>query len=219
MKKIVPLFVLVFSFIQSHAQTGKLQLGIEGGPDISTVINSGITTIGFNGGYFGGITGLYKLNDMASIKAGIDYDVIGFTHVLAFSSDDGNTIQAENYTHTLDYIQIPIMTRISFGEDVKFFMNGGPYFAYLLNANGYSPGIGTIPSNNMTETSYFKSFDLGLTGGIGLSIPLKKGWIIELEARGNLGALNASNNNPLLNGMSIENVSGALLVGLRYALH
>ena len=219
MKKALPIIILLFSIYNAESQVSKLELGIEGGPNISTVINSGITTVGFNGGYVAGITCMYKINDLVSIKTGLDYDVTGFTNTVTFTSNDGNTLMIENMTHTLNYLVLPVVVRASFGDNVRFFMNAGPYFGYLMSANGYSPGIGTIPSTNVNESTDFKRLDIGLTGGFGIGFPLKKGIILGLEARGNLGGLSIANNNVISNGVSIENVSGGLLLGLRYTIH
>ncbi|MCM1522626.1 MAG: PorT family protein [Muribaculaceae bacterium] len=99
------------------------------------------------------------------------------------------------YSRNLTYIQVPLMTHIYFGpERVKFFINLGPEFGYLIgdkiSANfdyhdygsleGFPQGYRTNRQLNMPVEV---KFDYGIAGGAGIEIFINKRNSILLEGR------------------------------------
>jgi hypothetical protein len=108
----------------------------------------------------------------------------------------------------LDYLEVPIMGRLTFGNKVRFFVNAGPYVGILLRARAVTEGTsalymdeaGTMPiiippdteplevdlGANTNVRDSLKSTNIGLIGGGGLMYPLGPGDLI-LEAHFQLG--------------------------------
>jgi len=82
----------------------------------------------------------------------------------------------------LDYIEIPMLTTLHFGNRLKFLVNFGPYISILLNEES---------SYNLDQRSnYFEYYekraprngDFGMTGGAGLRLQTKIG-LFQIEGR------------------------------------
>lgn len=98
------------------------------------------------------------------------------------------------YERHLDYIQIPLLTSIFFGNNtVKGFVNLGPEVGYMIgtsySANFDVTNIGAypdFPQLRMTDQLWMepsKKFDYGISGGAGIEFIIKRRNIINLEAR------------------------------------
>lgn len=99
------------------------------------------------------------------------------------------------YSHTLTYIDLPIMTHIFFGSrKVKFFFNLGPQLSYMIadniKANFDTHNIKNIegfPMNNRTTEEMAmevsNKFDYGICGGFGMQFIIKRKHAIALEGR------------------------------------
>lgn len=99
-----------------------------------------------------------------------------------------------SFERKLDYIQIPLLTTIFFGnKKVKGFINLGPEVGFLVgtsySANFDVNNIGALPDfpdNRMTDQLTMEptnKFDYGISGGAGIEFALKRRHLINLEAR------------------------------------
>jgi hypothetical protein len=108
----------------------------------------------------------------------------------------------------LDYIEIPLLARLTLGNKIRFFINAGPYVGFLVRARALTEGKsifyldknGTMPviippatkplEFNMTaDTDVKKSLkdsNFGLSGGAGVMIPMGPDEII-VEAHFQIG--------------------------------
>jgi Outer membrane protein beta-barrel domain len=110
----------------------------------------------------------------------------------------------------LDYLELPILARLTWGKTWKFYVNAGPYLGYLLHGEEKTKGNSYIyedpqgqdpltvqgypvPEQNFTAntniTSDIHKFNVGVTGGVGLAYPFGKNEIF-LDVRGEYGLLN-----------------------------
>ncbi len=99
-----------------------------------------------------------------------------------------------DYTRTLNYIELPIMTNIFFGgKKVNFFVNLGPQIGYLLSssskANFDVANIASIPdfpslreTGQLTEEASHR-IDYGITAGVGVEYIIARRHRITLEGR------------------------------------
>ncbi len=100
-----------------------------------------------------------------------------------------------NYSRTLTYVQLPLLTHICFGSDkVKGFVNLGPSVGYLIGEKVSSNFDYANPSavegfpitnrhvNQMTM-SVSNKFDYGILGGAGIEFIIKKKHSVMLEGR------------------------------------
>jgi hypothetical protein len=110
----------------------------------------------------------------------------------------------------LDYVEIPLMGRFSFGQNVRFFINAGPYVGYLVRAKAVTRGSsalyldeeGTMPIIIPPDTEplvvpldadtdvkdSLKTTNFGLAGGAGMMYPLGPGSLV-LEAHFQAGLI------------------------------
>jgi hypothetical protein len=144
-------------------------------------------------------------------------------------------------TAILNYLEVPVLIKYNIfsSPSVKFYVDAGPYFGYLLNAHDKTLGSGSLlldkngtlfalpnPSNpselvplpsqnfdaNTSITSDINKFNIGLNGGIGIGQSLGNGDIF-LDVKGYYGFLNIQKNP--VNG---KNNTGALVVSIGYVL-
>jgi hypothetical protein len=98
----------------------------------------------------------------------------------------GSSVEAgkENYDVNLNYLQFPILAEVSFGDQITFFSQIGPYMGLLQQARREGRVIdGTNPFTGETTTrktgksirSGINDFELGIKGGFGARIPFFNG--------------------------------------------
>ena len=188
--------VSIGSISNLQAQNSMFDLGLEGGPNLSTVnISSPLfdidnikpTVFGSGGFIF-----QYNFKNFLSIKTGFSYQGKGFQiKDLAFSDASGTSIGTGTVSTRLDYITFPVLVKASFGKKVQFFVNAGPYAGYLLGKTERSK----LTLNDSEQVSGNKDmtglnrWDFGVAGGIGIAIPIRTYWVISVEARNYTGLM------------------------------
>ena len=134
----------------------------------------------------------------------------------------------------LNYLEIPVTAKFTWGDKLKYYINAGPYAGILLSATQKTEGTspfyldkaGTQPlgiqGHPMPAQSFRADIDIkkdinpinfGLTGGIGLTYPLGEASEIILDARGAYG-LTSIQKDTKANGKSH---TGGLFLTLGYA--
>ena len=204
MRKTFLLLALTAFFItgfynSSSAQYSQWNFGFEGGVGNSALV--GNDAIDLNTlpkfGFIAGLFGQYNINRYYSVKMSANYQVKG-----ADLTINGQNIAGQSYSANgeikLDYITIPLMFKASFGDYVKFFINGGPYLGILLTNettldanNSDSVRAGTYDRTDSTTSA-----DFGISLGLGLQIPLSTSMGLTLEIRDDIGLTNISDYDP-----------------------
>lgn len=131
----------------------------------------------------------------------------------------------------LDYIEIPVMAKLSWGRTTRLFADLGPYIGFLVRAKTVTDGNSLIYMDAEGETplvgdtySFDASTDIkgdinstnaGVAGGVGVEIPFGPG-AISLDAHFSMGLTNIQKD-VAVNG---KNHTGAVavLVGYSYPL-
>jgi hypothetical protein len=109
-------------------------------------------------------------------------------------------------TAAFDYLELPILARLKWGKAFKFYVNAGPYLGLLLHAEEKTSGSSYIyedpqgnqpisPSpvdftSNTNITSDLHKFNVGVTGGIGISQSFGVRSLVFLDGRFEYGFLN-----------------------------
>jgi opacity protein-like surface antigen len=221
--KLISLVILSVFFVKPiHAQDNKLEIGIEGGPSLTTLRSNLIGTSGLEI-VLSSITGLTFQNNFTetiSFRSGINYENKGASIESRFTDEQGHTIGSAKFRYNYHYITLPLLIKASFGNKTKFFINGGPYVGYLLKQTFPSPAINvngtSSESNTIDNTEYHKRIDFGLTGGLGLSFSLGVKTSLNTELRYNHGLTNTLKN-PARN-YSTKTSSINILIGLAFKL-
>jgi hypothetical protein len=124
----------------------------------------------------------------------------------------GLLLYADFYNEAiLDYLELPLLAELTWGEKPRLFVNGGPYLGYLLRAKTITRGTSTLyvddsgmpllipPGYQPLPPFSFEAeidskgdindWSAGITGGAGLALPAGPGELI-FGVRFSLGLTN-----------------------------
>jgi hypothetical protein len=151
-------------------KTSPFIAGFQGGYTVSIVtgdVDDQYVTTAFNFGLFG----VYMLNANFGIQVDLNVDPKGWSKKI----DVVNT--QDKYVWTFSYITIPIMAKLVPGDNGNFFINIGPYLGFLTKAEqNWKHTVGTTTTETTLDIKdMMNSTDFGLTGGIGILIPVYDG--------------------------------------------
>jgi len=110
----------------------------------------------------------------------------------------------------LNYLELPILAKFTWGRALQFYADAGFYAGYLLHAEEKTKGTSSIyvdqkgdpltvmgypvPEQDFTAntdiTSSIKRFNVGVTGGVGLALPLDGRNKLYFDARFEYGFIN-----------------------------
>ncbi|MCC6371286.1 MAG: PorT family protein [Bacteroidia bacterium] len=219
-KKITILFVLwvCFSLQPFNAQESKITIGINGGPNRNQMVGNDFANRIYGAAFrfAAGATVEYKLTKRISAFSGINYEKKGMSVKNIIVTDiAGTNVGKGEMNIFLNYLVVPLTGKLYIGKKVKGFLSAGAYGAYLLNARSASGGTNMAPYSQDLTTIY-KRADMGLLGGIGMTVPFGK-FNALLEARYNHGLYNYGTSK-LFNGQPINNTSINLMCGISYCL-
>ena len=232
------------------ASAGDIMLGLHGGLCIPNLRGKDTDIFSRNftsrkGPYFG-LTADFALASGFSLAVDLDYTSQGGKRAgmqpITMDLPDGlplppgTLLYADFNNETiLDYIEVPVLARYTFGRKVRAFLQAGPYAGYLFRAKALTAGTsalfldeaGTMPivippateplqvdlgAETNVRDSLVK-FNVGVAGGAGVLIPLGAGDLV-LEARFQLG-LTTLQKDPDTDG---HTQTGAIVVSLGYIL-
>lgn len=191
MKRSLPeiLLFLLFSvqvFAQKNDFEKEFYIGVGGGAFVSTIdfIPAVLQKPSF--GIHGGISAKYISEKHLGLMVELNYSQRGWT-------EDFSTESGFSYNKTLNYLEVPFMTHILFGNNVRFVINAGPQLGLLLGSSDHmnealSANIAAKREENpearigMQYILKPKSFDYGIIGGVGMELKTGAG-NVELEGR------------------------------------
>ncbi|MCF8367760.1 MAG: PorT family protein [Bacteroidales bacterium] len=177
MKKITILTVIAvvtFSLGAMAQFTFGPRLGVNLANQSGDDVSDNSMLLGFNIGVMGNIA----VNEMFSVQAEALYDAKGAKYESINETGD-----KENVNGSFNYLNIPIMAKATFGDDMKFFGQVGPTIGLLMGAKWDGESEFTTyeqdPNNpfNLIEKKekvkdFYSSTDLGLVIGAGTLVPL-----------------------------------------------
>lgn len=184
------LFVCVWGGV-ANAQTlykSHIHVGAKAGASLSSIVFSPEVNQSMTTGLIGGVAFRYAEERHVGLLAELNVAQRGWKE----SFDDGLPFE---YSRTLTYIQLPLMTHIFFGwKRFNININLGPEISYMvgstINSNFDYANVSTVPDfplqYRMTEqlTMPIKNrFDYGITGGVGCEFKLNRKHSLALEGR------------------------------------
>ena len=177
MKKIILFLIINCALCTIHckAQYPEYALGVRGGTTWSfTWFNPQIAQPTLPLTYHAGAQFRMVSEKYFGIKLELNYTQRGF--------------KDKESQRRLDYIELPFMTHITFGQKLfRFFIDLGPEISYMIKDNH-------IKSNNIQHSSPIKNkFDYGLVGGLGFEFNTKYG-IYTIDTRYYFGINNLFGN-------------------------
>jgi hypothetical protein len=230
----IQVFLVLTAFLlasEALAVAGDVKFGAHAGISIPDIRGSqtDVYTRGFTSrqGPFFGISADIGLSRQFSLVVELNYTSQG-------GKRNGLQLFADFRNETiLDYVEIPLMGRFSFGQNVRFFINAGPYVGYLVRAKAVTRGSsalyldeeGTMPIIIPPDTEplvvpldadtdvkdSLKTTNFGLAGGAGMMYPLGPGSLV-LEAHFQAGLITIQKDVET----SGKSQTGAVVISLGY---
>lgn len=209
---------LIFSSSLIFAQMNKIHFGMEAGPSLKTLY--GFDTVDENElsiGFSAGLAFQYNFTDLLSLRTNISFERKGWTTKGEATDEMGNPIGEMTFHTNFDYLTLPLLVRLTFGNKIRYFVNAGPYIGYLLKVTDVAETLGDYPRSEYDNTANFKQHDFGLTTGLGMTYQLAEKLLLSAEIRNNLGLVNISAL-PVRNDKSIKTNSTNFLIGIAYGI-
>jgi len=135
--------------VAGAAQAQSARFGVKAGASLTTLTGDDVEGAKNKFGFNGGVMANFALNDMFSIQPEVLYSMKGA------KVDDGNDGRIN-----LNYIDVPVLAKISTGETGLFF-ELGPQVGFLASAKAKNNSI----SDDVKDS--FKTVDFGYAAGLG----------------------------------------------------
>lgn len=205
MRKLHILLFLLMS-ICAKAQIGEhrndLSIGVNGGYILSNVGFTPKVNQGFHGGMTAGLSFRYVcekyFNTICSVQAEVNYSKIGWKEDI-LDINDGPVINKvtgmpEEYSRTINYIQIPVFAHLAWGKEKKgfnFFFQAGPQMGIYMNEKtdmnfNFADRNTTDRVSNVVAQDTMaieNKFDYGIAAGLGIEYSHPKLGHFQLEGR------------------------------------
>lgn len=182
-----------------NVQSQKLELGITAGPSVASLYGNKLTEDITNPspGFVVGPTITLNFNKIVGLHTGLLFERKG-----AFSKSTV-TLFSKTYTTTyyynFDYLTLPLLVCAQFLPEggTRLYVNTGPYLGLLLRQSTArsEKTDNSVDKTTAVNTNNFKAFDIGLSAGVGINVPIGSNMGFSFEARNNLGFFNFNEDN------------------------
>lgn len=203
---IAGLAAMLLAPLVAKAQIGehrsRFSIGGSGGYVLSNVSFDPSVSQGYHGGPTFGFSWRYTsekyFSTICSIAGEVNFTSAGWKEDITDAQDQpvaGDGGSAEQYSRTINYIQIPVMAHLAWGKETKglnFFVNAGPqlgiYLSESTSKNYSQPNLSAEGgrSNTVVEQESMpveKKIDYGIAAGLGLEYSTASRHHFQLEAR------------------------------------
>ncbi len=175
---IFPFFAfLVFFNLNAQSTKGDITLAPQIGLNFSTYTSD--ASYDLRTSFAGGVIGEYYFSDRWSLRSGLLFDPMG-------AEDDFNN------TDKLNYLSLPLQANWHFGKNRNWFLNFGPYAAFLLSANSeLSDG------QEIDVKDFVSKMDIGFGVGIGYKFDVSENLQLSIDYQGYGGFINIDDSDSL----------------------
>ncbi len=201
---LICLFLTGNCITSTYAQDTKFTIAAEGGPSLTNLYGNNQSKKYFKpiaGGY-AGILVQYNFSQHFSLRSGLTYERTG-TNFLVDTYD----VNIDCIYH-FDYVTIPVLVKAQFGKKVRFYVNIGPYFSYLINQqylakegkkyHDITSEVNDVVPVNKNRTNY------GMVGGLGIEIKIRHNASITIGVNDFLGLCNTKKQPPFTTTTGID---------------
>lgn len=196
------IILLILTTDDAAAQTVRPKAGIKGGLNVSNLYSEDITDKDARLGFHVGLYGQIISTDAFALQPELQYSTRG-TEVISDGAIDQKT------RFNLNYLDLPVIMVFKLGKVVE--LHAGVYGSYLLAANIKTEGDLGDDFKELDRDN-FKSFDYGLSGGLGLNFGA-----LQLGARYNLGLQEIANSDGARSALGTsKNSTGQVYVAIPF---
>lgn len=146
-KLILSLGLLAGVSVAAHAQSG-VRFGVKAGASLTSITGEDSDGLANKFGFNGGVVANFAFNDMISVQPEVLYSMKG-------AKEDGG-----NGKFNLNYIDVPVLAKVSTGATGLFF-ELGPQVGFLASAKVKDD------NSSLDAKDFVKSVDFGYAAGIG----------------------------------------------------
>lgn len=208
--------VIAAAGITADAQThysSRVYIGAHGGADFSRVVFTPGVTQSFNIGGNAGLNFRYIEEKHFGFIVEANWEQRGW-------KEDFEELPYK-YARTVNYIHVPFLAHIYFGNRGKFFINAGPSVSFMVGeSTDANFDINTVKDNHLFSNrityQYFEpvrqKVDYGISGGLGGEFSINRRNSLYLEARFYYGLGN------VLKSGRTENIRGSNSMSISVAL-
>ncbi|MCF8245123.1 MAG: outer membrane beta-barrel protein [Saprospiraceae bacterium] len=200
----------------------KYSVGIAASPSISTLRAKDVSSQNDNLykpalGFYAGINIKKQFLKRISIASGFEYEHVAARLDSTFTDENGNSLPMAIAELHYDYIQIPVILEMSFGNETKFIFQIGHNLGVVVSSAASFdnfPFTGSIPLPPDINFNISKStFNQSLIIGAGFEWSLNEKLSFRTIARSNIGIKDI---NRQKNGPATKTLSFFLSIGIQY---
>lgn len=178
---IIPLLLLALNALaQVEAPRNRLEIGVSGGYNMSNIDLRPTIRQKMLGGAGAGISMRYTSEKYFSMICAAQLEINFAQRGWEEEFDDDN---ANGYSRTLNYVEIPFFAHLSWGREEKgfqFFVNLGPQFGFFVGDSErykgeWKPEERPVSINEVYGKKVQNTFDYGIAGGLGVEWKTKAG--------------------------------------------
>ena len=230
--------LLLFLLITAISQLGNAQIRLipKAGYalySLKTESNSYGGDVKFKSGFLVGAGLNITINDMFSVQPELLFLQKGWKEE-QYIDFGGGDFDEYISSFTLNYLEVPILAQLTFGNTTKFFVSAGPSIGYgiggkyVFEYNGLESGVtyserydskvkfGSRPDNDQSNDVYLdNALDIGGIAGFGVLLMNK----IQIEVRYSLGFTNLVDENPDIQDNTSKNFGFQFNVGVPIGLN
>ena len=134
-------------------------------PEVTLSLNISKPWLTNNLGFGVGLYNAFFNQKCCNLIVGLEYNTL-FLGTIIFNEDINSEI-------VMNYLGIPAYFRYNMGEKVKFFIEAGAFCDFIVLVRSKNTITNPINMGNIIENGFDKP-DFGISGGIGLRIPIQK---------------------------------------------
>jgi hypothetical protein len=212
-------FFFLFGIINLHGQS--LSFGVHAISVYSTFKKSEMLFLGGNlfeykwgYGFGGNVT--KKIGDHFDLRAELNYERKGAKYDILYTDENGNLVSGKKPVKNLDYLSLPILLQLKFGEKNGFYFQTGTSIQYLVNhslaldLDDESKGL----YESLEKEGKYNKFDQSVIFGLGGYTTLKNNMEIYLNGRFNYGLNNPTYDTSVF--FTDKNIALMLLAGVQF---
>ncbi|MCD4789372.1 MAG: PorT family protein [Bacteroidales bacterium] len=180
MKKALLLLTIVLLGVTINAQN--IAIGGKIGGNLSSFYGKDMPDYNYKFGLVFGLASQFKVGNHFYLQPELNYEQKGAKHKLSIMGND------QESTYKLNYLTIPVLAKICFGNKETFFINAGPFIGFLIKATDRNyvtnSNTGAVISDDSGDiTKYQKNADIGFTAGGGAAFRLSDKTRLFIDAR------------------------------------